>query len=488
METFVITGAEKFIIYGAAYLGCDVYCKLKRKGYYVKCFLDKRANILENKMGVDILHPEHYSGDKNCVVVIATGNPISVAYYLQSIGFKKLLYSNPFADKNLSLDAWCMQKGYEEFMMGRIPLNIPVFNSKTMDVRFCDDALIEEKCNETIAYAPIDLMFCGSTGDEIHFYTKYLDLICYLSAFSEDNNLQEKIKEISSQIDIEKIGGIDIVLSSEERMVYTQTKLNTMHILLNRGMEWYIQNPIRVKVRENKIIVDDKDAFLICFFVSKGLQKIPVSMSNEDYMHWKNSSVLSEVVQFAVSHDLLTSYTMLEHPNFYLFPAARDIGRNNRMLEICKYLKDNKVDISGKNIVDIGSYFGGISRFFCRMGGRVTSVETTKNAYEFSVLFNKLMYCDSIVSILGDAQNVINKKYDITVMLTVLYWHIHSEAGVELMHAVDYMTNGMMIWESGDSIEEEKNFILKNSSFTKYQKISETVGTGRVRELGVWSR
>ena len=73
-------------------------------------------------------------------------------------------------------------------------------------------------------------------------------------------------------------------------------------------------------------------------------------------------------------------------------------------------------------------------------------------------------------------------------MLTVLYWHMDTPLGIKLIKAVDHMTKKFLLWESGDEPEREKHFIFSHSSFHTYEKICETVGTGKLRELGIFTK
>ena len=115
------------------------------------------------------------------------------------------------------------------------------------------------------------------------------------------------------------------------------------------------------------------------------------------------------------------------------------------------------------------------------------SVEYNENSAKFQEHLNCLLHCENIRLICGGAENVDSKDgFDVVIMLTVLYWHYKSELGKTLLKNINGLCNRIMIWESGDEIEEEKEFIRKNSDFKYYIKIANTVGTGKVRELGVW--
>lgn len=489
MKTFNVSKADKIIIYGAAYIGKDILHRVRNLGYNVECFLDKRADKLISVDNVNVFCPDKYETDKeNAVVIIATGNPNSVANYLVELGYRKIVY-DAYATNLDNGAVVYMAKVYDGIMGGNDFLkDIPYYYRDVMDNRFHDNGYITEENGKVVAYISADLFFVKEGKKDSHFYCKYANLISYIKAYDGNAiNIAETISSLSKKICVEKLSGSDFGEMEEDRRLYTQTQLNKLNLKLNYGMEWFISNAIDIKAEGTKFIVDEKDVFRVAFFLAKGLQRVPARMTKSDYEHLKNLSVLNETIEYAKTHDLLTSYTLLEHPNFYSFPAARDIGAHSRMINICKYIADNGICISDKKVIDVGSYFGYLSRFFYRMGAKVTSVEYNEEGCNFGKKLNALLYCEGIETVCGGAQELNRKnEFDIAVMLTVLYWHLDSPLGIELIHAVDEMTKSMMIWESGDEPEREKEFIINNSAFKKYVRIAETVGTGKVREMGIW--
>ena len=81
-----------------------------------------------------------------------------------------------------------------------------------------------------------------------------------------------------------------------------------------------------------------------------------------------------------------------------------------------------------------------------------------------------------------------NEFYDVTILLTVLYWHFDTDLGLKLMEKIDKLTKGILLWESGDEPEREKQWIFDHSSFNAYEKIGDTFGTQKLREMGVFYR
>ncbi len=489
MRTYDVKKSDRIVIYGAAYVGKDICRKMAALGYQVDAFLDKRADVIQEAEGRRVYMPDEFQCNaEEIIVIISTSNPLSVANYLWGLGYRKIIYKS-FTTHTSSDVVRQMAKVYNGLVEGQGLIDgIPYYNEE-MDERFVDGAWIGHDNDMVRAFVPTDLMFEKEKTEE-HIYVKYAELLAYLKAF--DGNAMgiiDTIRRYSLHGSVEKLNGEDYELSPTERVSYTQLRLNELNLQLNYGMNWFIENPVEVYAENGKFYVQHKDIFKICFLLSKGLQRIPAVMSEKDYAYWKNMSAFNEVVDYARKRDVIYSYTMLEHPNFFNFPIGRDVGGNARMVHICRFLKENHIDIAGKKVMDIGSYYGFLSRFFARLGGIVTGVEFNKDTYGMGMRLNKLMHCEEIETICGGAQDVKrDNEFDITVMLTVLYWHLDTPLGLELLYAVDNMTKKWLLWESGGEPEREKKFIIEHSSFSRYYKICETTGSGVLREMGAFCK
>ena len=492
LKEFQVKKSDILLLYGGAYAGKELLYCMQALGYKVSAFLDKRAQIIQEIEGIKVYEPEEYKGNpKEALVIITTGNPISVANYLYSLHFEKIIYRTDLFNGKLSDPNFQIGKTYEGLLNGQtFPSHLPLYVPEIMDKRFTDGAFLFEEQEKVSAFVPTDLLFDEEQGEWKHIYVKYRDVFNYFKAFDGNiSNVVEAIQLCAKDTEIEKLLGSSYMLSEEERYLYTQDQLNRFHRKLYNGMEWFIQNPISLTLIRGKFLIEKKDLFQIFFLLSKGFVRIPALLPKAHYHDWINEKILHKAVAYAKTHDLPTSYTLLEHPNFYHFPAARDVFGNTRIIRICEYLGKNNLKISGSKIIDIGSYYGFFSRFFARMDAIVSSVEFHREAYEMGVLFNELLHLESIEALCMDGQYLQRKKeFDLALMLTVLYWHMDTPLGIKLIKAVDHMTKKFLLWESGDEPEREKHFIFSHSSFHTYEKICETVGTGKLRELGIFTK
>lgn len=486
MNTYSLNKNVKYVIYGASHSGRNIKESLDRQGLKVECFLDEKYNRINQIDELPVCNPEGYNYE-DCVYIIAKSNPHSVANMLFEKGITKIIFNPPLYKKtendyiNKMVNAYFMVENKIDF-----DVDIPYYNPEYMDDRFVDASFVDCIGDEVIAYIPTDLLFVKN--EEQHIYIKYAYLIeslreidgksadlSFLKRYIEGDCLTELFDRRFDR--------------PSDKLRYMQELYNCCNMRLIYGMNWFIKNPVKVKYVDNKFFVEKGDVFQIAFLITKGIIRIPALINEKEYLYWINKVELSLTIRYANSKNILVSYTPLEHPFFFDFPAARDVCGSSRILLICKWLLEEGIEVKNKRVIDIGAYYGFFSRFFTRLGAKVTLVEANESSFLFCNQFNKLMRMEDINMYCGEIENLeVTDEYDICLLLTVLYWHYKDVIGLKILNVVDKVTKGVLLWESGDQMEEEKEWIMNNSSFKRYEKIAETVGTGKIRELGVFRK
>lgn len=280
------------------------------------------------------------------------------------------------------------------------------------------------------------------------------------------------------------------VSTAYERVVNRMQVYNGMESVSKMGDGFFRARPVQVEWNPKGYfnIVDGHHR--TCFYVAKGISLIPAVMSKEDHEKWIHRDALKRCLDFISGRkNMAAAYAPIPHPNFYQFPTYRDVGGHTRIQMIAEFLALNQISFRGRTVLDAGAYYCYLSQFFSRLGAKVTAVEYERESHEFAKLLNELLYCGDIDCICGELEELdTSRRFSVTIMLTVLYPYVGTDLGRKILGNIDAVTEDLLIWESGDQPEDEIQYILKYSTFAHYCKISETIGTGKVRELGIFYR
>lgn len=179
-------------------------------------------------------------------------------------------------------------------------------------------------------------------------------------------------------------------------------------------------------------------------------------------------------------------YQPVEHPLLPPSFAHRDNFFPNRLSAIADALGY----LRPASVLDIGSNIGYFSRHFSRSGARAVGVEPQEPHYNIAVALNALFQtnCDLRMSTAEEAQ-LGDEVFDIGIVLTVLYHFLNRpEIAIAMAQLIDKHVAYYLFWESGSDIDREVAFMAEHTGFGFYKRLRFTIGTGRVRELGVFAR
>lgn len=502
---FKFTKDSKVIIYGASFLGRAFLERLREKEIEVIYFFDRFYKGEKEIKGVPVVHPDatninilsvdkYHIGEKqleynfkdiskeekeNIIVVVAITDVQEhrvVAEYLYSMGYRNIIMQNDWQEKITQSHIV-----YESILEGKIidNINIPCYEPKKVDWRKFEDRYVEKKNGKCILGVPVELLFCERNFDgEICSIYQNEPLLSFY-------NFMEGRKGIE--------GIVGYFKERKEAMRWAEVnKLKYMN--MTRRLELYGQNvdiemlPIVKWDETGKFVVESQLEYVMFYFV-KGYGKIRCVMSEEDYAKWINIEKVTECYEIIDRYKISHIYTPIQHPALYDIKSKRDNCGYTRLMYLCEFFLKEGIKVEGMKVLDVGSYIGYFSQHMCRMGAKVTSVEYAEDIYQLSRALNNLFGYNNIdLRNTGIEEIDDEEKFDISIMLTVLYWYLDTPLGEKIIEKIDKVTKGMLIWESGDEIEKEKLFILEKSSFDSYVKITDTFGTGKSREMGVFFR
>ena len=170
---------------------------------------------------------------------------------------------------------------------------------------------------------------------------------------------------------------------------------------------------------------------------------------------------------------------------FLLLHPYRENYVKSRLHHILEYLGSSRV--RGKRVLDIGACLGYFGQMFARMGAEVTMVEHDVVHYELLIELNKLLHvkCRTVLQPFEDYESEI--KFDIAIMLTVFYPYMDDDAlKIKFLNKVEKYVKHILIWESGDNPEFEKEQIMRHTKFRVFKHLCFTYATGKFREMGIF--
>ncbi len=481
-NSFKISKEKEFIIYGASFIGRQLYNAISRQGYKVIAFLDKDANKFKDSLGIPILVPDNdvitREQKESVVVIVAITNHQEhrfVATYLNKLGYRNLIYKT---DASCEDSYESMKQVYDCLEAGRAIEGILIENKEQIekDKSYIKNYIKDAGNGTYQVFIPAELLFYKENNKLISVY-QAIPLLPFYN-FLEGKENTDFLKSYFLK------NGIN---NDWERWMEVERNY-FKHFSLNSDFNKDNDLPPKVSWDKGRFIIQDSLRYAI-YNVAKNRGKVMCSVSKEDYEKWINEDRIEPCLNAINEGNLSFVYTPIPHPAFFSFPCKREECGKTRLQTICEYFYKNNIDVKGKRIFDAGSYVCYFSQHMYRMGADVTAIEIDKTSYEVACNLNKLLYCDGINHINCGIQEIDkSEKYDITFLFTVLYWHLHTELAFELIRTIDSVTKDMLFWESGNESEFEKKWILENSTFKRYEKICNTFGTGKFRELGVFLR
>lgn len=497
---FVINKESRIIIYGASYLGKCFQEVFNRQGIQVKAYLDRQADKFPEVNGVKVYAPEeapfHQNELDNYVVIIAVTNKLEhgyIAEYLVSLGYNKIIFKTSKGFSNSQSDII-----YDNILSGDIELNatdVLVENEIDYTRRWLDLSYKQEfDKNHVLALIPMELLYIGeqdgaAVPQEINVFLKGKPLMGAMPLLGAYDFFEGKDEEFFCKyMETKYFKQDDKELWTRwiEEKRYEVKSFESTNFL---SVDYFEKNPIKVQWNIKECFDVTANYRQAVYLVSKNYKKIPCLVTKKDYYKWKNTDMVTPCIDIINKHHLSFVYTPILHPQFFDYPSIRESYGMSRLMKIAKYLYSESTNFEKLKVLDAGSYLSYFAQNFYRMGAKVTSVEYDLSSFELACKLNDLLYCRGIHMIHGGIEQLDeSQKYDITLLLTVLYWHLGTDLAFDIMRVVDSVTTDMLIWESGDEIEKEKNWIFDNTSFKKYIKLQNTFGSGKMREMGIFKK
>lgn len=279
--------------------------------------------------------------------------------------------------------------------------------------------------------------------------------------------------------------GLNSGLSDEDLVEKRFREFMIMQGELNKGMDFFIKHPSvghwNKKGYFNLLDGHHRAAFLY----NSGLRKIPVRISKGDYELWLNTGIARKVHDIIKKQERFEFYQPVLNPYFMNLHPYREDYAKSRIHHILEYFGNTR--FANRTVLDVGACLGYFGQMFARMGAKVTMIEHDPIHFELLNELNNLLYADCETVMQPFENYETSKSFDIAIMLTVFYHYLKDEkVKKKFLENINRYVKSVLIWESGDRADYEKEQIMKYTKFKTFEHICYTYATGKFRELGIF--
>lgn len=475
----------------------DTYAKEEQyKGYTVI----RPQNIKNTKYDYIIVCVKEYNEDilKKCIDLRLNIREILFINYYAGFGKISSKYVDLLPTEELAKDIfpelYIQMDGFKtqiEYMHVNKEINT-----------FHDESLIEKIGNSlVVAWIPVELLFFERTEDvAIDVYTEawkelHRELADYPIICSKPHKslyeffINGKVFPVAYcewWSETFSTRGLNSGMTNEDIIGQRFREFVLMQNNLNQGMDFFIKHPSMGKWNKKGYFNLWDGHHRALFLYYSGMRRIPVCVTEEDYVAWMNVEKAKSVYEIIKKQNRFEFYQPILNPYFTNIRSYRDDYTKSRLHHLLNFLGNKR--LVGRSVIDIGACLGYFGQMFARMGAEVTMIEYDPTHYELLCELNKLMYVDCKTVMQPFETFETEDTFDIAIMLTVFYPYMKDTAvKKKFLDHINKYVNDLLIWESGDMIESEKEEILKHTKFRHFTHLCYTYGTGKFRELGIFS-
>ena len=398
---FSLEKSSKIIIYGAATSGRIIYGILKKNGFNIIAFIDKRADELGELDGKRIVGSIDDISDNDiekCVVIIAIKNVFEhtkIATKLVKSGISNILYK-PYSVLNGegTEDEKKISEYYDDLLANRLDIISCIPQTKGIIGCLCKDfAFIREEDDCVWARVPVCLIYANKNKTiekkSIWGDIPILSMFPHIGLFQEflcehvQNGIEDYVVFCCEAA--KNAGSVEITERWKQNVVSNRLDVfHNMESAYELDNDFFVRNAPLAEWNDNGYFNLLGGKHRCTFLVAKGNQYITLKMSKKDYdewIHYDKISGLGEVLDQSVQE--YSKAGVIEHPYFYKYPLEGKTFICKMWVKICGmlshdiYEKWNDFAFDKMTALVSVDDLGYIARNLSRMGVKV--FRKTKN-------------------------------------------------------------------------------------------------------------
>lgn len=476
-----ITSEIRFILYGAGFIGREIYQILRKENMNVIAFIDKNAHNIYAIDMLPIYTIEEIKSEvsmKNVIIIICTSNifkHLEISKQLFENGFEYLIFSavSPIYNEYFrAVDLVYQTIRKKNNILG---MKLPKYENEKADEK--EDNLILHKIddNNLCVQVPVFLLFTGTSGELIPQTIRGVDkniltnpmTIGLYKLFSDFNNINAILQILSDYKNyvIESQKELKDISRREEFKIHMLDRYDiycNLCKIYEQNDKFFEENPSYVKWNEKGYfnIIDGLNR--TGFLKTKGKYFIPCKMSNEDYSKWINKKEYNKLSREEIDLIIDKSF-IVAHPYMYKKYNQQEIILNLNLLNLTlKSIFSH--NCSADNIYILGDKGFTFAQFFSMIDKNVTllcQIEQLSIFKKLNLLMNiKMNLCtlidkinNSILSennllIIFNKSEISNVKYLDEIKCNKVVFHFIEESLIEDMKILKEKNEGIFLWKN----------------------------------------
>lgn len=480
---------KKILLYGAGSTAKVLIEKLEKENIEIYKFIDKRFDTIKEFLGIEVIGSEQIreiSYKDEFVIIITTRNVFEhfkIANELYEQGFENIIFKPYSVLKGYANDELLQLSLVHDCYMANMKTfdgEIPKYKGNDMPA-FLDKAIISKDKDMLKAFVPAELLYSnlvdGSEWEDMNFVSNYIAVKLYQAL--ETSNYETFEDSINSYINrFAKKGAIfhgvntagkwaNILIDSRIKSYSEMSKLFAL------DYNFFVKNSTTVKRssdRKLRLIKSGKNR--VSFLIAKGMQYIPVNISQEDYEDFLNHKQICVFKDYIKKNNIKEFFAPIPHPYFYEYGYVAEnycsvcLSKIGNFISEFVFYKYGSYYFEKIKILECIFDQGSLGRHLSLMGMNVYRAEFVNQE-----LTQKI---DDLLDFRAMNLPELCQSYDVGLITN----QIEKTQFEEMLNRISDICV-LFVWEDSDSYEEllyEKGFQIESKIFMTMWKETKVSG------------
>lgn len=377
-DTFCFSKDLKIILYGVNAISRKIYGSLKKAGYHVAAFFDKRYKELKDQCPIPVYELSdnpyiHLEKDNLCVIILLQNamQHEKIAESLLRQGYQKILFA-PVGSRLQRETEIAYRILYNIFLSEQFDdlIEIPLFQEKLFQRRISvQHSIIREDGNCIVVWCPIELLYTGHknlSSDTAQYANipivsilPYNELFHYLQGNETACTSYLNKFGVHSYLFPTRYTDVDVLIQRKQLLEIYSAELNY-------GMDFFISSaPMSIWNSAYRVFNLIDGHHRCSFLAMQGFRFLPIRISKSDLSEWDISDPAGAQLDLLIGVGKALS---ILHPKYKLIHETADRNNLLQLESIQNYLITNRNTwFENQSVLDASDTYGYYARNALRM-------------------------------------------------------------------------------------------------------------------------